>query len=323
MTLVFLHLGDNNGFDADPASNRRMRSSVLTLLSLVAVALAGCADGAPPEDDGFDGLDVDDRTGGIRGVVVDTSITPLEGVSVSLNSGEETVTDATGVFTFTGLEPGTYFVTAEKVLYESAQASAAVEAGVEEPPVLTIQIARLSGLTPFVETHQFDGFYDCAFALFFITDSCDFVVRTAHDAGAPVPRGVQNNVNTGFLTVAPEVQTIIQEGFYDNSATSTFWTMVSSTPIDNACDCSDVDYIDDIGDDGTTYGRGDRSVGGFPAADGAEEVAVRGFIPFQEGATDVDYALSLEFQIFTTLFYSFEAAEGWTLETRDQYPVPQ
>ena len=297
-----------------------MRSSVPVLLSLV-VVLAGCADSVPQEDDGFDKLDVDDRTGGIRGVVVDTSITPVAGVTVVLNSGQETTTDAAGVFSFTGLEPGTYFVTAEKVLYEGAQASTLVEAGVEEPPVLTIQIARIPGVQPFVQVHQFDGFYDCAFALFFITDSCDFVVRTVHDAGAPVPRGVQNNVNTGFLTVTPDVDTIIQEGFYDDSATSTFWTMVSSTPIDNACDCSERDYIQDVGDDGTTYARGARSVGGFPAADGDEEVAVRGFLPFQE-FTEVDYALSLEFQVFTTLFYNFEAADGWTLETRDQYPVP-
>ncbi len=291
------------------------------------VTLAGCAqssDGGVDEKK-LDKIQVTDTTGGIRGVVVDTSITPVADARVLLNTGAETATDASGVFTFTGLEPGTYFVTAEKLLYEGAQASTLVQAGVDEPPVLTIQIARLAGVVPFVEVNQFDGFYDCAFAGPGITDSCDMATRTVHDAGVePVPRSLQNNVNTGFITVSPQVQTIIQEGFYDDSVTSRFWTMVSSTPIDNGCDCSDIDYIDNIGDDGTTYGRGDRSTGEpFPATNGEEEVAVRGFIPwFGFADPGVDYALGLEFQIFTTLFYNFEAQDGWNIQAREDYPLP-
>ncbi len=304
-----------------------MRFSLLTVLSVLLVAFAGCAEsgGEDKDDKDLKKIEVTDTTGGIRGVVVDTSITPVMDARVFLNTGEETTTDEGGVFTFVGLEPGTYFVTAEKLFFDGAQASTQVVAGVAEPPVLTIQIARLAGVVPYVEVNQFDGFYDCAFAAPFITDSCDMAARTAHDAGATVvPRSLQNNVNTGFIMVSPQVQTIIQEGFYDDSVTSRFWTMVSSTPIDNGCDCSDIDYVDNIGEDGTTYGRGDRSTGeAFPAAEEEEEVAVRGFIPWYTSSDPgVDYALGLEFQIFTTLFYNFEAAEGWNIEARDAYPLP-
>lgn len=291
----------------------------VTLL-LVLTFFAGCADsstpGPGPEDER---LEVTDSTGGIRGVVVDTRITPIEGATVRLHSGQETTTSSTGVFTFTGLEPGTYFVTAQKVRYEEAQSSTLVVAGVENPPVLTIQIAQIVGADPYLEIAQLDGFYDCAFALFFITDSCDFVVRTAHDAGAPVPRGIQNNVNTMYWLVTDPMQTIIQESFWDPSVTNTFRASVDSTPIDNLCDCSDDRYLVVSSDTGHTYGRLDEDTGAFPPAD--QDVALRGFLPFQE-LTEADYALSLEFQIFTAFFHNYHPQDGWNLEERGQYPVP-
>ena len=304
---------------------------LLIALLLTATLLAGCADGSDP--DGPDGprLDVTDDTGGIRGVVVDQSIVPVVGATVSVRqTDQETTTDEGGQFTFIGLEPGTYFLDVSKNLYDGVQASVEVVAGVAEPKLVQVQLTKLTDAVPFVETIQFDGFYECAFAahgvIFRITDSCDFGARTVHDEGVTVvPRNLQNNVNTQFHPFTDSMRAIVQEGFWDTDATPFMWMFVDSTPIDNACDCSDHTYVEAIGES-PTYGRADipaevNAPGNWPMA--GEDVAIRGFIPFPEEPGDVQYAVDVQFQIFTSFFHHHTPAEGWNFSEKDQYPVPQ
>ena len=302
-----------------------MRSTPLVILLLVATVLAGCADGGTGLVDDAPPLDVTETTGGIRGVVVDQAITPIEGATVTLlQSGQSVQTDADGLFKFTGLEPGTYFLSTEKLLYEGVQTSVAVQAGVANPPLVNIQIARIAGLNPFREITQFTGFYECAFALFFITDSCDMAARTVHDEGVdPVPRSIQNNVNTDFYTWSSSIQTIVQEAFWDTSATSRLWIMVDSTPIDNGCDCSEYTYVEATGES-PTYARADMPTeAGVPWPEDGKDVAIRGFVPFTDNPQDVQYALNVEFEIFTTFFHNYKAQEGWNILEESQYPVPE
>ncbi|MGB1585654.1 MAG: carboxypeptidase-like regulatory domain-containing protein [Thermoplasmatota archaeon] len=294
---------------------------------LLATILAGCADeGAAPNEEG-PRLDVTDDTGGIRGVVVDQAITPVAGAAVRIASlDRETTTDEEGLFTFTGLEPGTYFLETSKLLYDTVQTSVEVQAGNAEPKLVNIRITKLVDAAPYLETHQFEGFYECAFALVFITDQCDMAVRTVHDAGVePVPRQIQNNVNTAYVTWTDSIVSVVQEGFWNEGATPKMWMMVDSTPIDNGCDCSDYTYVTAQGG-APTYGRADRPAevnapANWPVA--GEDVAIRGFVPFTDSATEAAYAIDVKFDIFTTFFHNYVPQEGWNIQEKDDYPVPE
>lgn len=146
----------------------------LVSLSLVAVVLAGCSEGGGPSDPceldpaacgpTIDPNDVDKGKGVIRGVVIDPSITPIEGATVVLTgSQDEAVTDANGAFVFLNLEPATYFLTASKPGYSTVQQSVGVEAGVAQPPVTKIMLEQLPGTEPFSSFLQYSGYIGCAF----------------------------------------------------------------------------------------------------------------------------------------------------------------
>ena len=294
---------------------------LLPVLLLAGTLLAGCSGGGTPDDcTGADcpgaGLDVDEDTGGIRGIVVDDSIRPVEGAKVVLMNGDETLTDAQGRFTFTGLAPGEHFITVSKPGYATMQATAKVVAGVAEPDVVKVVLEYLVDAQPYTEFHEFRGFYECGFAAPFITDSCDFGVRTVSDeenattgTGA-VPRGVQDNRNTMFVEVPASTVTIVQEAYWENPDVSSMMILLDSTPIDNACDCSERSYLETVGPS-PTYGRVDGE-----AVPAGETVAVRGFLPFG----DPQYAVNHEFQIFTTLFHNAPAPEGWSFVNGDEMP---
>jgi hypothetical protein len=301
--------------------SKHMRVLLAVAVFLIA-GMAGCADtNEVAPTDAAPEVEVTSTTGGIRGVVVDDSITPVEGANIFLpTTGDSALTDAEGGFAFSRLEPGTYFIQATRFGYSDVQASVVVEAGIEKPPSVRIQMPKLDVGEPFDNTLKFDGFYECAFSLFFITDSCDMAARTAHDEGSPTPRHVQNNINTAFYTMEGSTLALIQEGFWDTSALPKFRASVASAPIDNLCDCSDTVFLESISDTGYTYGRLDNEGGAWPPVDGSD-FAVRGFIPFASGA-EVNYALNVKFELFTTFFENYQPAEGWNLEERDDYPRP-
>lgn len=311
---------------------------LLPLLVVVGLALAGCSGGSPaaPDDKG---IDVTPSTGGIRGVVVDGAIKPIEGVTVFLAGGANTTTGQDGLFVFTGLAAGDYFIQAVKPGFKSSSASTTVVAGVANPPVVKILIERISTAMPFQDTLRLDGFYECAFALFFITDGCDFAYRTAYDESPtqppqPVPRTVQRFTNTQFFSVPADTFSIVQEAFWKDAGVKNFWIMIDETPIDNSCDCSDtyqnvkgpaplVSRMERYTPDGAlnTKFRNDQgwsdTIGEFPTD---VVVASRGFVP-PTATTDVAYAINMQFTILTSLFHNYPAPEGWTFETRSQYPI--
>lgn len=136
----------------------------------LAMALAGCADsGTPdtdPDEEGFDDVDLDatDETGVIRGVVVDASIVPIAAATVTLQNLEvSTETNDNGAFGFSDLEPGSYFLEVSKVGYESVQTSAEVQAGVDRPPIIKIQLPANPEELPFVVPLAQELFISCGF----------------------------------------------------------------------------------------------------------------------------------------------------------------
>ena len=134
---------------------------------LVAAALAGCAEeAAPVEEEGFEDVDLDvtESTGAIRGVVVNEAIEPVLDATIAISgmAAATTTTDEQGRFTFSALEPGTYFLEVSHPLHTGVQQSVDVVAGVEQPPIVKVQIQRLYSGDPYLVTVQNDGFFTCS-----------------------------------------------------------------------------------------------------------------------------------------------------------------
>ena len=151
---------------------------VLVALALVSLALAGCADEAPAEPEttelGIDeGLEATDTTGIIRGAVVDNAILPIAGVTVAVQGMElETITDEAGEFGFDGLPAGTYFLEFTKLGFNTTQASATVEAGVDRPDAIVIRMIPNPTTAPFYESEQLRGYLACGAPVFATSVGC-------------------------------------------------------------------------------------------------------------------------------------------------------
>lgn len=317
-----------------------MRAWALPVLLLLAVmTLSGCTGGGAdkPTPTG------DPDTGSLHGVVVDAAVAPVAGALVTISGGMNTTTNEKGEFRFDGLQPGAYVISATRLGYKGAQSSAEVVAGVTDPPLVKVLLERIASAQPYLDFFKLEGFYSCTFALFFITDSCEFGYRTAWDAanqtGAqpPTPRSVQNFRNTQFIDVPEDTFTIVQEGYWtDTESVPKLWIMIDETPIDNECDCSTsygnrigeypllnrLEKFDTAGNLNKNFTAdetaNDSPKGEFPSG---KTVASRGFIPFQESPTDVAYGVDFQFTIITSLFHNYSPDPAWTFETKDNYPV--
>ncbi len=141
---------------------------VLVAFLMVFTVLAGCAEAeeAPVDDVEDIKVEVDETTGAIRGVVVDETISPVAEATVTAQGGGVTldaVTDADGIFVFNKIEPGPYVIKVDHPLFTDAQSSAVVEAGIENPPLVRIQIERLYDVDPFISQFKFKGYFQCAY----------------------------------------------------------------------------------------------------------------------------------------------------------------
>ena len=303
---------------------------LLTVAVLVAATLAGCSSG---EGDDGNVLPVDNDTGAIRGLIVDSAITPVAGALITLTSGPDAGKTAEsgvdGLFNFTGLAPGDYFVSVAKAGYKGSQAATTVVAGDPTPELVKLLLDRIATAQPYLDHFKLDGFYDCAFSFgseqqAIITDSCDFVYRTAWDEvngtgnQPPVPRTAQKAINTQFIDITDDTFAVVQEAFWDNENVPVLMVTLSSTPIHNDCDCSDKDYLD-VTMPNPTFGRKDRydekgEIKGFPTG---ETVASRGFLSWNSAST----AQSFQFVVITSLFHNYVPDAEWTFEMRVNYPV--
>ncbi|MHB8634637.1 MAG: carboxypeptidase-like regulatory domain-containing protein [Thermoplasmatota archaeon] len=147
-------------------------------LLVLALVASGCATKpasvAPPvcgagSSDPACQVSASPTTGIIRGVVIDAAVKPLAGVKVSLAvqgaKGAVTNTSVNGLFAFSGLAPGTYFVRAEKDGYVTGQTSADVVAGDANPKTVKIQLTTDLSKTPYFTQYKFDGYIECSFSL--------------------------------------------------------------------------------------------------------------------------------------------------------------
>lgn len=305
-----------NAFALGPVA-APVRLPLLTAAMLLAALLSGCAEDAPatPRSPGGG------ATGAIVGVAVDESVRPLANVLVSLDTGAQQRTGEDGMFRFDGLEPRGYVLSGSKPGHKDALMPVVVVAG-PDPPTITLRLDRIPGQDPYHVTYKMDGFYECGFAALVISDTCDMAVRTVYDelnssgTPPPTPRQVQANTNTQYIDIGPGAVSVIQEGFWDDPNVQTFIVYLSSTPIDNACDCSERDYLARTGTS-PTYGRLDKPEDGNGSFPVGQTVAARGFLDYDSPGT----AHNFRFTILTTVFYHHRPAEGWTFATQADHPL--
>jgi hypothetical protein len=152
--------------------------SLLAVMILTATALAGCA-GEPtttPEDQfqGFeDDLQATATTGIIRGVIADETISPLPGATITVRGTElHAETDENGLFGFTDMEPGNYFLEATKKGYTKVQSNVAVVAGVDKPEIARFLLEFIPGTQPYITALTFNGHLTCGAAVFATSVGC-------------------------------------------------------------------------------------------------------------------------------------------------------
>ena len=292
---------------------------VWVALSVFAVVLAGCAEeGTPePEDDFSSELDQElqatDETGVIRGVVVDNSITPVEGATIRLSTGDEATSNADGAFGFGGLEPGTYFLDITKIGFLSVQQSAEVVAGEDRPPVVRVLLERDATFNPYSSTIQHTGFYQCGTSVVVV-------------CGAP------NILLGGGTTADTSTMTFYWEAQPDFVQTEMVWesTQALSTQLyfemealDETCD----------GDTFLTSARGDSPIRARANATVLEESTIGGDCGIYHsvfagdatgGAAPVGVGFSVEqqFDWFITAFYGYAPPEDWWYVNDGPLPPP-
>ena len=103
---------------------------------------------------------------------------------------------ADGAFGFSDLQPGTYFLEISAVGYGSVQSNADVEAGVEKPDVIKVQLIPDPSSLPYSESRQFDGHINLAVR--YVANASTFTVDGATTARyediQPVPTWVQSEM---------------------------------------------------------------------------------------------------------------------------------
>jgi hypothetical protein len=315
----------------------------LALAVLLSAALAGCSGGdggapAPADDAGqFDDLGVrpSSTTGVLLGVVVDEAIRPIEGAQVGLTQADGSdlgkVTDPQGRFAFGDLPAGTYFIKVSHPLFSPSQTSAEVAAGVEDPPVVRVQLTRLFAQDPYTETIKFDGYIACAYSIV-VGSTCvnDYTrllagVVPGCEGGCLKQYNVSQtagNVREFRFDLGPGWQSMVMEEYWEptlgepvsqgtlNFILSYFTRTSTGHWWAQGTGASPIRVQVDVGEDG-------------PGAQGVDElIPPEGmadlFVIFGAGSGDV--AINQPFSYFQTNFYYAIPPEGWSLVNGDPAP---
>ncbi len=314
-----------------------MRVGLLAAL-LVAVALAGCSEDAAvidDKDETFDGIDAEatDETGIIRGVVVDTAINPIPGVTITVISTELTATtNENGAFAFEGLDPGAYFLEATKDGFETIQGQANVVANVNDPPVVKIQMVADPSTLPFVQDMVYDAYIQCSETVILVgySGGCqnDFMTQYGSAELSRIPDFAQTEMVwestqplgdwMSVLYSSPPIDgNVLLHNFVEAEGPSSLvlkanrtllehYTVGLGTP-NNNCDSTLCIRVFNTGIEGTDIGR---DYGDPVDGDDCVDRPALGQCMHGVGAT-IDQRLT----VFTHVFFNAEPEEDWLFST--------
>lgn len=142
--------------------------SVLTLVAILLAVplLTGCL-GLGGDDGGADDqiqkqrATVDERSGGIEGVVTDDAVQPVVGANVTIVETDETVrTVSDGSFAFSHVSPGAYTLAVTAPGFVSAKEEVTVSAG--QASAVDFLLTHLVSKQAFTQQFEFNAFIECA-----------------------------------------------------------------------------------------------------------------------------------------------------------------
>ena len=288
-----------------------MRAFALVAL-LATSLLAGCADGNggnSATEPTFDlGLTATSSTGVIRGVVVDDAIRPIPGATVVLSGGDssgQTTTNAEGLFGFSTLVPGTYFLSISKPGYFTTQQSADVVAGVAEPDIVKVLLAIDVANLPFTELLTWTAFLQCgAFLVAGSLNPCAAADSdNVHDfafGGGRIPDMV--HVEAYWEGTQP-AGNYLSMGFYDPESLASNWKSIDGTsPL--IIQANGTEIQDALGDD-------------------ANHTTVRLFPGGGPDGTNPTLVLNQRYEVYVTNFYGFVPREGWSIVVDGPCTTPE
>ncbi|HUR61545.1 MAG TPA: carboxypeptidase-like regulatory domain-containing protein [Candidatus Thermoplasmatota archaeon] len=300
----------------------------LFALTLVTVAFAGCATKATDDSGttGVDGIDVAPTatTGIIRGVVVDTAVRPLANVHLSLKVGDRTMTTdsiANGGFGFEGLPPGTYFVTATKLGFNTVGTSAEVTANDANPPLAKISMEANPSTKPYLESYVFKGIIECSGTFVVVGAALCSVPNEATCGLDPVPCSPNvTNDNTQVHYQVARVPSWVQSEMVWQS-TQALGTDLS---LMYSYDCGETLYCDHevSGVSPLLLAAGPEDIQKIGIGN-STDVYIR---VFNSGTAEsmgrAGLTLEQDFTIYTQVFYGFQPPEGYRFSKDGDAKVP-
>lgn len=311
---------------------------VLMVLLLAFTALAGCADSAsePEPEDDFQDLELEatDDTGIIRGVVVDPTITPIPGATITIVGQDlSTTSNDEGAFGFSGLAPGFYNLQAARLGYGTQTTQANVEAGVAEPPAVRLMLEPDPSSLPTAVPLVWDGYIACGLSVF---AACSLVASQVGDefiTTLPVDRPnvtyLQSEMVWETTTGASPNLQLWQEA-YDRTAGARACTFeAQNAPSPNVINTTHGDY----------NSKGHKEC--FDSYGAQHDLRLRVFSgsidgtfpPTPDGCypnipnvgslcTGVGYAIEQGFTVYNHLFYGFKPFDGWQFSVDGDPEIP-
>ena len=305
---------------------------VVALVS--ALVLAGCNSGEGGGDPSDEGpvLVATETTGVIRAVVIDEAVRPLSGVQVRVETPTGQVnqtTDADGFAGFEGLEPGTYFVEANKPGYVSARQSVAVVADDDQPPFAKFLLARLAGESPFYSEKQYDGFLQCAAGgaggsanVCFIANFYPCLV--AQTAGQACPNNTTSDRSyfvVSFIQDNARAPDWIQaEMMWDNTQTVSKELMMRLDVVDLAS--GDIVLANSSRGESPIFATFNRTVGDEEGIGTNATIALEAFTSSNVGMNPVGLAYNQKISYYVHAFYGYTPPPGWRFSDGGGVPQP-
>lgn len=308
-----------------------MRQALVALLLLAALT-SGCADpdsGTDSEPDfedaeAFQDIEVTETTGAIRGVVVDEAIRPLGNVTIKLvDPVRYANTTGTGTFSFSGLDPGTYFIEASKLGFRGARQSVDVVAGDDDPPVARILLTADGNTAPYVSAQSAAGYVVCGTSL---VAACGVVELPGELACefVDVCLGSITGDKFGFYLYYEPNATMIQSEMFWDSTQALSTALYLEMEVIEGCE-SGASFVDGV--------SGDSPIYNIVNATEVKEGMIGGTCGiwhsvFSDGAqgTPVGVTLQQKFEIFSHAFYHYTPAdvgqEGWRFSEDADVPQP-
>ncbi len=313
--------------------------AILIVSVLLLVSFAGCAESAPGEGKSNNefkdvDVDVDDEHGVIFGVVVDTAIVPLDGVKISTTidgQNVDQISDSEGRFVFDRVPAGTYFLASSKLGYESAQVSVSVEAGVEDPNVVKVQMAPTFSGTPYMTPFQFSGRITCSYSFTTpvgggVTAPCitDYTSIAVGGGAAPQLREVQGDVRDWVTEINPGWKSHITEMMWESSAQGTSDALGVTISFEGRLASHWYSSTGGVSpmlsrlDQGVTHPTNQGDPAQIPE-EGLPNLLSFVAVRLPEGEYTA-VSVEQDFEAFTHTFYNVPAPEGWSFLAGDASP---